>query len=324
MRERFKRLAAAWLAAIMVVMLMVPTAAAVQFTITKQPTADDPSVGVNDETNVSYQWYKKGGAYEITDKDKLFLDYSDNSYDDRFGYWELIECGGATAYFKLNNMNTDDELTVTLQNTDGIAPDHFTPQNIVLSGWWHKKGASGMVAAEFTPNIDYKQFKAVLPGDGNFFIDVSLDSDMSEVGLKLILTRKNGFLPIPDENDATLSKLEGGEEYRCEITWKNDSGEVIATQISDSFISSEEDNDRWNIWPWILLLTRAVRYYDGEDLVHTARAWKENPLEAVYEPEAREGYTFAGWYTDNDFTEKYDFTEPLTLSKRVYAKWDKN
>lgn len=147
---------------------------------------------------------------------------------------------------------------------------------------------------------------------------------MCNVGLRLILTRKNTFVSITGENDATLSNPKSGEEYRCEVTWKDDNCNVLETKTSDSFIADKDDNDGWEFWPWILPLTRAVRYYDGDDLVHTARVWKENPLEAVYEPQAEEGYTFDGWYTDKDFAEKYDFTEPLTLSTRVYAKWNKN
>ena len=38
----------------------------------------------------------------------------------------------------------------------------------------------------------------------------------------------------------------------------------------------------------------------------------------------REGYTFAGWYTDEARTEAYDFSVAVTADMTLYAKWIKN
>ena len=38
----------------------------------------------------------------------------------------------------------------------------------------------------------------------------------------------------------------------------------------------------------------------------------------------REGYTFAGWYTDEACTEPYDFSVAVTADMTLYAKWTKN
>ena len=37
-----------------------------------------------------------------------------------------------------------------------------------------------------------------------------------------------------------------------------------------------------------------------------------------------EGYTFIGWYADEDHKTKFDFTKPITGDTKVYAKWEKN
>ena len=37
-----------------------------------------------------------------------------------------------------------------------------------------------------------------------------------------------------------------------------------------------------------------------------------------------EGYTFDGWYTDDTYSTKFDFTKPITSNTTVYAKWEKN
>ena len=42
----------------------------------------------------------------------------------------------------------------------------------------------------------------------------------------------------------------------------------------------------------------------------------EKPADPV-----EEGYDFLGWYADEDFTQEYDFTVPMTGDVDVYAKW---
>lgn len=34
-----------------------------------------------------------------------------------------------------------------------------------------------------------------------------------------------------------------------------------------------------------------------------------------------EGYTFIGWYADDNYSKKFDFTKPITSNTTVYAKW---
>ena len=34
-----------------------------------------------------------------------------------------------------------------------------------------------------------------------------------------------------------------------------------------------------------------------------------------------EGYTFDGWYADDNYSKKFDFTKPITSNTTVYAKW---
>ena len=37
-----------------------------------------------------------------------------------------------------------------------------------------------------------------------------------------------------------------------------------------------------------------------------------------------EGYTFDGWYADDTYSTKFDFSTPITGDTKVYAKWEKN
>lgn len=38
----------------------------------------------------------------------------------------------------------------------------------------------------------------------------------------------------------------------------------------------------------------------------------------------RDGYTFGGWYTDNNYINLYDFSSPVTSNMTLYAKWNIN
>ena len=47
---------------------------------------------------------------------------------------------------------------------------------------------------------------------------------------------------------------------------------------------------------------------------------------AIQQPTAptKEGYTFAGWYSDSGLTQDFDFTTPISTDITLYAKWDVN
>ncbi len=51
-----------------------------------------------------------------------------------------------------------------------------------------------------------------------------------------------------------------------------------------------------------------------------------NKNKSIPEPTAptKNGYTFGGWYTDKELTNKYDFTTKVTKSFTLYAKWIEN
>lgn len=61
--------------------------------------------------------------------------------------------------------------------------------------------------------------------------------------------------------------------------------------------------------------------YDGESCEEVTLAQGST----VQEPETvpvRDGYVFAGWYTDSECTVPYDFEQPLEWDMVLYAKWD--
>ncbi len=61
---------------------------------------------------------------------------------------------------------------------------------------------------------------------------------------------------------------------------------------------------------------------NGGNKITSQTVAKDN---SVKEPTApiKENFEFAGWYTDKELTTKYDFTEKVTKSFTLYAKWTK-
>ena len=59
---------------------------------------------------------------------------------------------------------------------------------------------------------------------------------------------------------------------------------------------------------------------NGGNKITSQTVAKDN---SVKEPTApiKENFEFAGWYTDKELTTKYDFTEKVTKSFKLYAKW---
>ena len=81
----------------------------------------------------------------------------------------------------------------------------------------------------------------------------------------------------------------------------------------------------------VVLFTKAatVTYTDGvdgeeifPDQPHST--YLGQPTPAFNGTLQRTGYTFAGWYTDTDYTEAYDFNTPVTGNLTLYAKWTVN
>lgn len=285
------------------------------YAITHQPTTNEPYVGVNSTKGVSYQWYERDPEADPTpvavmDGGQYFATLYAGYYDSADGVWRngnsTFANTGNGVDILIDDINYGDIITVTVVEGDAdqiVVYDDYNDNTV------------------FVPSGDKTVWTGICDdtdGTANPMIEAPQDSNFA---VTIEVTPVDGYSILSGETGSKISSLKEGYEYYCQVVWWYRNSYIITSENSNSFIYEGEDGDRRNFWPWLLLLTRAVRYYDGDELLHTARVWKENPLEAVYEPEAREGYTFGGWYVDETYTEKFDFTAELHASHRVYAKW---
>ncbi|MDY3302803.1 MAG: S-layer homology domain-containing protein [Clostridia bacterium] len=61
---------------------------------------------------------------------------------------------------------------------------------------------------------------------------------------------------------------------------------------------------------------------NGADEVKDITVAKNNTITKPADP-VRDGYVFAGWYTDKKLTKEFDFSEKVTANITLYAKWEK-
>ncbi len=73
---------------------------------------------------------------------------------------------------------------------------------------------------------------------------------------------------------------------------------------------------------WIRIVTLSFDSWGGEEVEPVLYAWGDVP-ESIPEPQ-RAGYRFRAWYGDERLREAYDWSQPLTGDRTVYAKWEKN
>ena len=70
---------------------------------------------------------------------------------------------------------------------------------------------------------------------------------------------------------------------------------------------------------YVIVALREVSFNDGTSA--TTRAVRHGVAIAEPKAPAKTGYTFAGWYSDEELTKAYDFRTPVTEDITLYAKW---
>lgn len=61
---------------------------------------------------------------------------------------------------------------------------------------------------------------------------------------------------------------------------------------------------------------------DGGSTVESVKLKYSETIPDIEEP-VKEGYRFAGWYSDRDFINEWKESDPISGSMTLYAKWSK-
>ena len=152
----------------------------------------------------------------------------------------------------------------------------------------------------------------------------------------------NGFVVTVLSPTGDIGKTPFTVEYRLHDTndtWTSDVPHTAGTY--DVKITRDADGD---INPFVceisegLVLTKkrsngggstAVPTYtaqfdtNGGSAVDKAKTDENGKIERPADP-TKEGYIFAGWYSDSKLTKRFDFSTALTADTTLYAKWSEN
>ena len=102
-------------------------------------------------------------------------------------------------------------------------------------------------------------------------------------------------------------------------------GRSMSTDVgATQYAVQPGDTIEYRYFDGFAVLTHTVTFDAGEGSAVAAQKVEDGKAAARPEDPAREGYTFAGWYSDAGCTRAYDFSTPVSGDVTLYAKWTKN
>ncbi len=124
---------------------------------------------------------------------------------------------------------------------------------------------------------------------------------LDEVG-EVCLTQENYFVTTDDGLD----------------TYDSDANELVVNTEEIAPTEDEEYDEAYSEEYTVCFEFNDEEYAGYEEQTVLSGSTAQEP-ESI---PVREGYVFAGWYTDSECTEPYDFTMPVEESLTLYAKWE--
>ncbi|MBQ9511453.1 MAG: InlB B-repeat-containing protein [Clostridia bacterium] len=236
-----------------------------------------------------------------------------------------------TAIFDSSNFHSPTNGTTSLNSypSNWIGPETYNLHIEVLSkpGQEMKIKVSTQMNAVLTPNITVSSTAQTLTSLTLSGTVISANGDKLD-GFGFILskenepTRENGtFVPATLSDDgknftATIEGLEQSTRYFFVSCASNENGEAkssIASMMTQSPAMEKT-----------YFLVRMYKNLKGDMTGLTEKKVKFGETLTYTFPMERKGYTFVGWYLDEDYTEQYDmsYTQNEYGVITLYAKWE--
>lgn len=206
------------------------------YAITHQPTAEEPYVELNDDTDATYQWYvAKEGKVELTDENTIPFPSEDEGpvYDTENG-WSGIYTGSLEGMYDgytcfIVQLKKGDTIKIELFG-DYYGYVEFT--DMMTSGFYisevDKDGKCEFTAKE----------------DGFYSVTAYRDVDGGEVFVKAYIDGYE-FTEIDGATNAEYIPTEDGL-YACEVTFADDSTEMSKVFEKKTVPAGEDDNTGGN------------------------------------------------------------------------------
>ena len=228
--------------------------------------------------------------------------------------WDAITKGSNNDVLKNNLICAKLEATFNPDNGESIStqtidrggkftePAAPSKENHTFAGWYNgdEKFDFDAVPTDdvtLTAKWDINQFTVKFVSDHGSFADQTIEHG------KLIETDK---LTIPTVEGFTFDG------------WYADENRTIEFDFSTPITSNTTVYAKWTAKDYeVSFITEHSDAPDSQNVPYNGTAKDPGKLTA-------EGYTFIGWYADDNHTVKFNFSTPITGDTKVYAKWEKN
>lgn len=205
------------------------------YAITHQPTAEEPYVELNDDTDATYQWYvAKEGKVELTDENTTTFPSEDEGpiYDAEKG-WSGIYVGTAEIYdcyaYFIVPLKKGETISIELSG-DYYGRVEF--EDVMLGGF-----IAGEVDEDGKCEFTAKK-------DGFYAVYAYRDVDGDEVFVKAYMDGYE-YTKIEGATSAEYTPTEDGL-YACEVTFADDSTEMSRVFEKKTVPAGEDDNTGGN------------------------------------------------------------------------------
>lgn len=220
------------------------------------------------------------------------------------------------AYAKLANQ--DVSATLTVLGTTGVEDPNAGKTIIVKAGVTGLTGYAG--DSERSPESIVPLTQVPVQYDDHKTAEDVLEQVLENAGCTDFETNSLGLTSLKTKDGRILGS-DWNAPYRYWSFYVNGTmADVGATQ----YAVQPNDTIEYRYFDGFAVLTHTVTFDAGEGSAVAAQKVEDGKAAAKPDDPAREGYTFAGWYSDAECTQAYDFSTPVSGDVTLYAKWTKN
>ena len=209
--------------------------------------------------------------------------------------------------------------TVTYNDTSAVTKEYTFDVNPLVNA---KDENSGVIVGGLQKSITVSATEA----EGNFTIDADLEK-VAAYDIKLL----KGEDTVQPYGTVTvlipIANYQDGKEYKVYYingtTAELIDGSEIVSSVSAGktqyYISFETDH--FSVYAVYLKVEKYTVTFNGAEEIADAIV-KEGEKVAKPADPVEKGYSFAGWYTDEECNNEYNFDSIVTESFDLYAKWE--
>lgn len=303
----------------------------------KVSSAEDKSVGVltfpdENKNNNKVSGYDNTWNAKMDGREYTISNVNNNRWDK----WTYIKFGSrkAATIGKISTSSYAEKISKIVMKIDAIPTKKYV-NSIKLNV---SDSTSVIETIDGTKAIGNCEFKITNPGE-NLTYEIVVDCSQGSSNGLLQVSKVEYFAEITNYN---VAFFDGAEEYTNLATKVEENGKLERPTDPEKkdmvFVGWYTDSEFKEPYNFDSSVTSNLKLYakfeaaaavetqtvtfmkDAETPFNTSVVKKGNTVGAPAEP-TKDGYSFAGWYTDVNCTTAYDFNTSVNEDITLYAKW---